>query len=67
MAKGKSTKGQTAIYNTLHIRLQIEQHEPHWKLGVHSVPAPLVAPVVLASYKLGDKSWFALIDYFSSI
>jgi hypothetical protein len=27
--RGKKTKGQTAIYKTLHRKLKIEQHEPH--------------------------------------
>ena len=27
--KRKSRKGQTTIYKTLHIKLKIEQHEPH--------------------------------------
>ena len=29
MAKGKRTKGQSTIYKTLHIKLKIEQQEPH--------------------------------------
>jgi len=29
MAKRKSTKGQTTIYKTLHIKLKIKQQEPH--------------------------------------
>jgi len=29
MAKRKSTKGQTTIYKTLHIKLEIESHELH--------------------------------------
>ena len=29
MTKRKSTKGQTTIYKTIHIKLKIEQHEPH--------------------------------------
>ena len=33
MAKRKRTKGQTSIYNKLHRKLNIEQHEPHWKPG----------------------------------
>jgi hypothetical protein len=54
MANRKGTKGQTTIYKILHIKLKIEQHEPHWKPGVNpgapegwAVPTPLVAPVVL--------------------
>ena len=42
------------IYTTLHIKLKIEQHESHYKLGVKlgatkrlTVPAPLVTPVVI--------------------
>jgi hypothetical protein len=31
MAKEKDTEGQTMIYKTLHRKLKIEQHEPHWK------------------------------------
>jgi hypothetical protein len=31
MAKGQKTKRQTIIYDTLHIQLTIEQHEPHEK------------------------------------
>jgi hypothetical protein len=27
--KRKRTEGQTTIYNTLHRKLKIEQHEPH--------------------------------------
>ena len=33
MAKIKSTKGQTMIYPTLHRKLKIEQHKPHYKMG----------------------------------
>jgi hypothetical protein len=29
MAKGKTTKGQTTIYKTLHRKLKVEHHEPH--------------------------------------
>jgi len=29
MAKGKNIKRQTTIYETLHRKLKIEQHEPH--------------------------------------
>jgi len=29
MVKWKRTKGQTTIYKTLHIKLKIEQNEPH--------------------------------------
>jgi len=29
MANGKRTNGQTVIYKTLHIKLNIEQREPH--------------------------------------
>jgi len=54
MANRKTTKGQTKIYKTSIRKLQIEQHEPHQKLGVNSgapeekaVPVPLVTPVVL--------------------
>ena len=38
MAKRKRTKGQTVIYKTKHytIKLQIVQHEPHYKQGVDS-------------------------------
>jgi len=32
----QKTKGQTAIYKTLHRKLKIEQHEPHKKLGMNS-------------------------------
>ena len=31
MTKRKRTKGQTSIYNKLHRKLNIEQHEPRWK------------------------------------
>jgi hypothetical protein len=31
-----SLKGKTTIYKTLHIKLNIEQREPHWKPGVNS-------------------------------
>jgi len=31
MAKKKDTKGQLIIYKTLHRKLTIEQHEPHYK------------------------------------
>ena len=41
-------------YKTLHRNLKIEQHGPHFKLGVNSgapeglaVPAPYVTPVML--------------------
>ena len=54
MSKGKSTKGQLLIYKTLHIKLNVEQHEPTFNPGGElccsgrvSVPAPLVAPIVL--------------------
>jgi len=53
MAKRKRTKGQSTIYKTLHIKLKIEQHEPHRKPGVRTgtpeglaVPAIHVTPVV---------------------
>jgi len=36
MGKRKRTKGQTAIYKTLHRQLKIEQHEPHGKPGMNS-------------------------------
>jgi hypothetical protein len=36
MAKRKRKKEQTAIYKTLHRKLKIEQHEPHYKLGMNS-------------------------------
>ena len=29
--KRQQTKGQTTIYKTLHIKLKIDQHEPHQK------------------------------------
>jgi len=52
MAKRK--KGQTTIYKTLHIKLKIEQHEPHKKPFVNSgapeglaVPAPHMPSVAL--------------------
>jgi hypothetical protein len=35
MAKGKRTKGLTKIYEALHRKLKIEQHEPHEKQGVN--------------------------------
>ena len=51
MAKKKEP---TLIYETLHIKLQIEKYKRHLKQGVKSgapeglvVPAPLVAPVML--------------------
>ena len=51
MAKGKGTKQQAMIYKTLHRQLKFEQHESHKKLGMLpdwlSVPAPLVAPIML--------------------
>jgi hypothetical protein len=31
----EKTKRQTMIYKTLHIKLKIEWHEPHWKPGVN--------------------------------
>jgi len=50
----KGTKWQTTIYNTVHRKLKIEQHEPHLKLGMisgapegYAVTAPHVIPVVL--------------------
>ena len=52
MVKRKRTKWQTTIYETLHRKQTIEQHElsndggpcaPEW----YTVPVPLVAPVVL--------------------
>jgi hypothetical protein len=33
--KIKGAKGQTMIYKTLHRKLQIEQHEPHYKPGLN--------------------------------
>ena len=36
MVKRKRTKGQTILYKTLHIKLKIEQHEPHLKPEVNS-------------------------------
>ena len=36
MTKRKSTKGQITIYKTLHRKLKTEQHELHFKPGVHS-------------------------------
>ena len=54
MTKIKGTNGQTRIHKTLHLKLQIEQLEPHQKLGVNSgaleeleVHVPHVSPVVL--------------------
>ena len=54
MNKRKRTKGQTIIYKTLHRKLEIEQHEPHYKPRVNSgapgglaVPTSQVASVVL--------------------
>jgi len=35
MAKRKRIKGQTMIYKTFLKKLQIEQHKPHWKLGLN--------------------------------
>ena len=35
--KSIRTKGRTTIYKTLHRKLKIEQHEPHWKPRVKSV------------------------------
>jgi len=32
--KSRKEKGQTTIYKTLHRKLKIDQHEPHWKRGV---------------------------------
>jgi hypothetical protein len=53
MAK-KRTKGQKTTYKTLHIKLNIEHHEPHQKPEVNSGsperwadPVPLMTPVVL--------------------
>ena len=53
MAKRKRTKGQSTIYKTLHIKLKIEQQEPHRKPSVITgtpeglpVPALHVTPVV---------------------
>ena len=31
MAKRNNAKGKTTIYTTLHRKLKIEQHEPHYK------------------------------------
>jgi hypothetical protein len=36
ICKRKSTKGQTPDLQNIHIKLKIEQHEPHYKLGVNS-------------------------------
>jgi hypothetical protein len=54
MTKRKSTKGQTTIYNTVHRKLNIEQHELHLKLGMisgapegYAVTAPHVILAVL--------------------
>ena len=51
--KKKDKRTNNDLQN-IHIKLKIEQHEPHNKLGVNSgapegspVPTPLVAPVVL--------------------
>jgi len=41
-AKQKEIKGQTMIYKTLHIKLKIEHHEPHYS-------SVLEAQTVLAS------------------
>ena len=53
MAKRKRTREQTMIYKALHT-LNIEQHEPHQKLGINSgvpgglaVSAPPVIPIVI--------------------
>jgi hypothetical protein len=32
------TKGQTMVNDILHRKQKIEQHEPHWKPGMKSVP-----------------------------
>ena len=45
-SKGKQTKRQTMIYNTLHRKLKFELHEPH-KTGENSDSALNVIPVVL--------------------
>ena len=53
--KKKRMKWQTMIYKTLHGKLKIEQHEPHYKAGVNwgvlegwpAVPSPLAALIVL--------------------
>jgi len=37
----------TMIYKTMHRTIKIEQPDPHCKLGVQAVPAPLVAPIML--------------------
>ena len=45
--KEKSTKGQQRSTN-IHIKLKIEQHEPHYKPGVNSgSPEGLAVPVPL--------------------
>jgi len=61
MAYRKGTKGKTMIYNTLHRKLNIEQHEPQKKeqkkrnegklrcMNGKAVPALLVATVVQPS------------------
>ena len=51
MDKGVTEEGQTMIYKTLHIKIKIEQYEPHKNRmetrapEEQAVPAPLVTPV----------------------
>jgi len=54
MVKEKGKMDKKTIYKTLNRKLKIEQHEPQSNTGVYSgaleelsVPAPLVAPIVL--------------------
>ena len=63
-------KGQSTVYKTIHIKLNIEQHGPHQKPGVNSgapegwsVPAPLMAP---AYYSVSVPSFYWIPKFHKS-
>jgi len=54
----KNTKRRTTIYKTLHRKLNIEQHEPHWKPGVNSgAPEEYPVPALLMTTFIAVCFW----------
>ena len=62
MTKKKNKRISNDLQNTTQKTLKIEQHEPHFKLGVNScapeegaVPTPLVTPVMSLIFSIGHE------------
>jgi hypothetical protein len=62
MTERKRRNWQTMIYKTLHRKLQLEQYEPHWKVGVNSG-----APEALANPSVIDDQCLILDTVMSSV